>query len=87
MSEKLPVGEFEFFSLTLDDIKGYDKESNYGYFVEVDAHIPNELHEYLNDLPPLPEKLQIFPEMTSGLTREGRCRRFGDKVEEQKASV
>ena len=38
MSEKPLVGEFEYCSLTLDDIdKGYDKDSNYGYFVEVDG--------------------------------------------------
>ena len=62
MSEKPLVGEFEYCSLTLDDIdKGYDKDSNYGYFVEVDAHIPSELHDYLNDLQPLPGKLQIDP--------------------------
>ena len=81
MSEKLPVGGFEYCTLTLDEIKNYDPNSNYGYFVEVDAHIPEHLHDFLSDFPPLPEKMEITPEMTSELTREIRRKRFGSKAD------
>ena len=50
MLEKLPVGEFEYCTLTLYDTKSYNPDSDYGFFVEVDDHIPGELHDYLKDL-------------------------------------
>jgi hypothetical protein len=81
MSEKLPIGEFEFCTLTLDDIRNYDENSDYGYFVEVDAHVPHHLHDFLSDFPPTPDKIQITPEMTSEVTREARRKRFGAQAD------
>ena len=80
MCEKLPVGEFEFTSLTIDDILNYDENSEYGYFVEVDAHVPEHLHDYLSDLPPMPEKIKITEDMISESTRNCKLRRFGSKA-------
>ena len=40
-------------------IKSYTKDSNIIYFLEVDAHYPEKLHELHNDLPFLHEKMKI----------------------------
>ena len=40
-------------------IKNYNKESDQGYFLEVDCQYPEKSHELLNDLPFLPERMKI----------------------------
>ena len=61
--QKLPVDNFECIEDTSkfneDFIKNYNKESNEGYFLEVDVQHPEELHDLHYDLPLLPEKLKI----------------------------
>ena len=42
-----------------DFIKGYNEESDEGYFLEVDVHYPKKLHELHNDLPFLLERMKI----------------------------
>ena len=44
---------------TEDFIKGYDEESNIGYFLFVDVEYPKTLHMLHSDLPFLPEKMKI----------------------------
>ena len=39
--------------------KNYNKESDEGYFLEVDVHYPEKLHELHNDLPFLLEIIKI----------------------------
>ena len=57
MSQKLPVGEFEWYEgLTEDDIRSYDPESDEGYIVECDMGYPEELHDLHNDYPLAPER-------------------------------
>ena len=60
MSQKLPVNNFErikdTFQFNEDFIKGYNEESNEGYFFEVDRENVHEIH---NDLPFLPERMKI----------------------------
>ena len=60
MSQKLPVNNFErikdTFQFNEDFIKGYNEESNEGYFFEVDCENVHEIH---NDLPFLPERMKI----------------------------
>ena len=63
MSQKLPVNNFErikdTFQFNEDFIKGYNEESNEGYFFEVDAQYRENVHEIHNDLPFLPERMKI----------------------------
>ena len=63
ISQKLPVNNFEWIEDTSqfneDFIKNYDKESDEGYFLEVDVQYLEKLHELHNDLPFLPEKIKI----------------------------
>ena len=63
MSLKLPVNKFELIEDTSqfdkDFIKNYNKESNGGYFLEVDVQYPENLHNLHNDLPFLPERMKI----------------------------
>ena len=40
-------------------IKKYNKESDKGYFLEVDVQYTETLHQLRNDLPFLPEKIKI----------------------------
>ena len=63
MSQKLPVNNFErikdTFQFNEDFIKGYNEESNEGYFFEVDAQYRENVHEIHNDLLFLPERMKI----------------------------
>ena len=62
MGQKLQVNKFEWFKDTSqfneDFIKNYE-ESDEGYFFEVDVQYPEKLHELDNDLPFLPERMNI----------------------------
>ena len=42
-----------------DFIKNYNGESDEGYFLEADVQYPDKLHELLNDLPFLPERMKV----------------------------
>ena len=42
-----------------DFIKNYNEESDDRYLIKVDAQHPKKLHELLNDLPFLPEKIKL----------------------------
>ena len=63
MSQKLPVNKFEWIEETSqfneDFIKNYNKESDEGYFLEVDVQYPEKLHEFRNNLLFLPERKKI----------------------------
>ena len=63
MSQKLPVNNFEWIKdtsqLNEDFIKNYNEEKDEGYFQEVDVQYLEKLHELLNDLPFLPERMKI----------------------------
>ena len=43
----------------IDIIKNYKEDSEKGYFLEVDVQHPDNLHNLHNDLPFLPERIQI----------------------------
>ena len=65
MSQKLPVNSFEqikhtsHFNEDFQKKKNYNKESDEGYFLEVDVHYPEKLHELHNDLPFLSERMKF----------------------------
>ena len=40
-------------------LKNYNKESDEGYFLEVEIQYPEKIHEFHNGLPLLPERMKI----------------------------
>ena len=63
MTEKLPVKVFrwmdDFSKMDEGFVRGYDKNDNKGYILEVDVDYPNELQNLHSDLPFLPERMVI----------------------------
>ena len=65
MSKNLPVNGFkwvkqeELSKFSKDFIKNYDKNSDKGYFIEVDIDYPKELLNLHEDLPFLPETKKV----------------------------
>ena len=62
MSQKLPVNNFDWMEdtsqLNENFIKNYNKESDKGFFLEVDVQYTEKIHELHNDLPFLPERMK-----------------------------
>ena len=73
MSQNRPENNFEWIKdnskFNDDFIKNYKKESDEGYFFEVDLHFLEKLHELRNDLPFLPERMKTekVQKMTANL--------------------
>ena len=63
ISQKLPVNGFKWIKklseFNEDFIKGYDENSDKGYFLEVDVEYPKKLFNLHRDLPFLPERKKI----------------------------
>ena len=63
ISQKFPVNNVEWIKDTSqfneDFIRNYNKESDEGYFLEVDGQYLEKLHERHNDSPFVPEKMKI----------------------------
>ena len=68
MSNPLPYGEFNWLSekeINTLDLNSISENSSIGYFLEVEFKYPNRLHDFHNDYPLAPEKLEISSEMYS----------------------
>ena len=63
MLQNLPVNNFAWIKDTSkineDFIKKYNRESDEGYFLEVDVQYLEKVHELHNDLTFLPESMKI----------------------------
>ena len=65
MSQKLPEKGFKWVKkkniseFNEDFIKEYDKDSDTGYFLEVDIDYPKELFNFHKDFPFLPERKKV----------------------------
>ena len=62
MSQPLPTGGFRWLKpeeLERLDVHSLGEYDRHGYVLEVDLHIPDHLHDELNDLPPAPENITI----------------------------
>ena len=62
MVQKLPVNNFQWIKNTSqfsEDVikKNYNEESDEGYLFEVGVQYPEKLHDFHNDLPFLPERM------------------------------
>ena len=79
MPQKLPVNKFEWVEdnsqFNEDFLKNYNKQSDEGYFLEVDVQYPEKLHELHNDLPFLPERMKIekAEKLVTNLHDETEC--------------
>jgi len=51
-----PVGDYEFINPLNFDLINTPHDGEFGFFVEIDVIFPRECQDYLNDLPPLPER-------------------------------
>lgn len=73
MSQKLPIGDFSWEENNdLNDVDRYLKyvfsnlvDGHRSCFLEVDATIPKDLHDYFNDYCPFPENIEVKSEMLS----------------------
>ena len=68
ISQYLPYGGFKW--LSQEKIKNFDvnsisEDSPDGYILEVDLEYPDELHDFHNDYPLAPEKLEVSNDMLS----------------------
>ena len=63
MTEKLPVRRFrwtdDISKIDEDFVRGYDKNDNKGYILELDVDYPNKLQNLHSDLPFLPKRMVI----------------------------
>ena len=55
----LPVGEFEWINVPLEEILNTSDNAEYGYYVEVDIEYPEHLHDEHNDYPLAAEKIKV----------------------------
>ncbi|XP_065193853.1 uncharacterized protein LOC135825046 [Sycon ciliatum] len=72
MSQHLPVSDFQWEEPTeelLDTILKSPIDSPRGYFLQVDLVVPEEVHDYLNDYPPAPERMIVTEDMMSPYQR------------------
>ena len=78
--KKLPHSKFEWMKTlpSVEDILAHDPEGSTGCFLEVDTEVPPEMHDYLNDLPVFPNKMDVTEEHLSELTKEIRRKKFGE---------
>ena len=68
MSNLLPYGEFNSLSekqMNKLDLDSISENGSVGYFLEVDLEYPSKLHDFHNDYPLAPEKLEISSDMLS----------------------
>ena len=68
MMQYLPYGGFRWAKVSdknINIILNKRDNSLHGYFLEVDIHCPDELHDEQNDFPMAPEKIKVAKEMLS----------------------
>ena len=67
---KMPIGEFQWIDISIDEIMKVDPDGDYGYFLEVDFHYPESIHEETRYLPLAPHKVSLHQEMMSPYQKE-----------------
>ena len=80
MVEKLPVSDFIWCSLTKQQVRDYNPESDTGYFIECDLSIPNELHDKFNCFPVAAEPLTITESVASPKSLKIRSKRYQRRI-------
>ena len=69
MSQKLPIGGFEWTNPTTDEVIQTPDDSDEGYIIEVDLEYLKELHDLHNDYPLAPEEMAIKQEYWANTSR------------------
>ena len=59
MSQPLPTGKFKWVEVKPNEIRKLVKHKDKGYLLEVNVKYPKELHDSLNDLPFMCERMKI----------------------------
>ena len=70
MAQPLPISNFaeeDVSNFNKDNIMLLPDDGQKGYYFKVDAHIPEELHDYFSDYPLMPEQKVITDDMLSEL--------------------
>jgi len=91
MCEYLPYKDFQWNTdeWDIDKIMSLGDEDDKGYLFSVDLHIPENLHNYMNNYPPCPENISIQKEYLNGWQQDNYrksnikklCTTFNDKIE------
>ena len=70
MSEKLPYADFQWSDdiRSTEDVLNYEN-GDYGYFLEVDLHYPEHLHDLHCDYPLAPENTTVSADMVSEFSK------------------
>jgi hypothetical protein len=55
MSQSLPYKDPEFSNFDIDDVLNTNDDNDEGYILEIDLHIPEDIHDKLQEFPPCPE--------------------------------
>jgi hypothetical protein len=73
MSQYLPTGDFKWNNekWNTDRILNLKDDSEIGYLFDVDISYPEELHDYLNQYPPLPENMIIKKDYLNDWQQKG----------------
>ena len=70
MVQYLPTGEFQWVTVSQEEILNTLDDADYGYILEVDLKCPQHLHDKLNEYPLAADHLTIKPEMLSPFQKE-----------------
>lgn len=91
MCEHLPYKDFDWNNdeWTTEKIMNIGDKDEKGYLFSVDLHIPEELHEHMNNYPPCPENISINKDMLGNWQQEEYkksnikklCCTFYDKID------
>ena len=65
MSQLLPYKDLEFSDISLEDVLNTPDDNEEGYILEIDLHVPYEIHDKLKEFPVCPEIIAPNPEMFS----------------------
>jgi hypothetical protein len=70
MSQSLPYKDLEFSNVDISDVLNTSDDNDKGYILEVDLHIPEEIHDKLKEFPPCPEIMVPDVNMFSGYQKK-----------------
>lgn len=70
MSQPLPYKDIEFSNVDIDTVLNTSDDNETGYILEVDLHIPDEIHDKLKEYPPCPEIMTPTEDMFSDYQKE-----------------
>lgn len=73
MTQPLPINGFKWVDADSFDLSSLGKDGK-GHILEIDCHIPDSLHDQLNDYPPAPQKMNVSEAMHSPLQKEMGCK-------------